>query len=87
VKILKWYKESHAGETPFFLFENVASMRRQDKDEISNCLGVSPVKIDAAQVSGAHRNRYYWTNIPRKGPLSILATNPEKQYVRSVSGG
>ena len=48
----------------YFLFENVASMKNEDRDIITEQLGVQPIMIDSAQFSGQHRRRYYWTNIP-----------------------
>lgn len=48
----------------YFLSENVASMKREDKNTLSEYLQVEPIKIDAAIVSPALRKRYYWTNIP-----------------------
>eukprot|EP00928_Gymnodinium_smaydae_P000914 TRINITY_DN10334_c0_g2_i1.p1 TRINITY_DN10334_c0_g2~~TRINITY_DN10334_c0_g2_i1.p1 ORF type:complete len:425 (-),score=98.73 TRINITY_DN10334_c0_g2_i1:42-1316(-) len=47
-----------------FLLENVASMPDSERDKISFCLGVEPQEIDSAVVSGCHRQRYYWTNLP-----------------------
>lgn len=48
----------------FFLLENVASMKKQDRDKISEMLGVEPIMINSALVSGQQRKRLYWTNIP-----------------------
>lgn len=48
----------------YFLMENVASMRNNDKNVISDLLGVQPILIDSATVTGCSRKRYYWTNIP-----------------------
>ena len=48
----------------YFLFENVASMKQQDRDIITNALGVEPVMINSALVSAQTRKRLYWTNIP-----------------------
>ena len=47
----------------YFFMENVASMKTEDKDFISELMGVQPYKIDASLVSPALRKRYYWTNI------------------------
>lgn len=47
----------------FFLYENVASMKRIDKLIISQMLRVVPLKINSALVSAQSRNRLYWTNI------------------------
>ena len=48
----------------YFLFENVASMKNEDKNIISDQLGVKPIKIDSQLFSAQKRNRLYWTNIP-----------------------
>lgn len=48
----------------YFLFENVKSMTKQDKQIFNEYLGVEPIHIDSAWFSAQSRNRYYWTNIP-----------------------
>ena len=48
----------------YFLLENVASMKKADRDVISEILGVEPIMINSALVSAQQRKRYYWTNIP-----------------------
>lgn len=48
----------------YFLFENVASMKKVDKNIITEQLGIQPVKIDSQLFSAQKRNRLYWTNIP-----------------------
>lgn len=47
----------------YFIVENVASMKREDKDFISSKLGVEPIRINSKLVSGQLRDRLYWTNI------------------------
>lgn len=47
----------------YFLFENVASMKQADRDIITQELGVEPILIDSALLSGQQRKRLYWTNI------------------------
>ena len=47
----------------YFFMENVASMKKDDKDFISELMGVEPYLINADIVSPALRKRYYWTNI------------------------
>lgn len=47
----------------FFFMENVASMKNNDRDFISELMGIAPQKINASLVSPALRNRYYWTNL------------------------
>jgi site-specific DNA-cytosine methylase len=51
-----------------FQMENVASMRNSDRDKITQTLNylftdTQLLSIDSALVSGAHRRRYYWSNI------------------------
>ena len=48
----------------YFLFENVASMKAEWRDEITRELGIEPVMINSALVSAQERKRLYWTNIP-----------------------
>lgn len=47
----------------YFLLENVAG-RKEAIDEITESLGVNPIKIDSKLVSGQKRRRLYGTNIP-----------------------
>ena len=48
----------------YFLLENVASMRKEDRNKITEILGVEPIMINSALLSAQQRKRYYWTNIP-----------------------
>ena len=48
----------------YFLMENVASMKNEDRDVISSMMGVEPIRINSEIVAPALRDRYYWTNIP-----------------------
>ena len=48
----------------YFLVENVASMKNENREIISSLLGVEPIKINSSLVSAQLRNRYYWTNVP-----------------------
>lgn len=48
----------------WFVLENVASMREEDKNTITKALGVEPILFDASLVSAQRRKRYFWTNIP-----------------------
>lgn len=45
-----------------FMLENVR-MKKEWLDVISEQLGVEPININSSLVSGALRNRFYWTNI------------------------
>jgi len=44
----------------FFILENVASMPKEAKEEISKALGVEPVMINAGLVSAQNRKRLFW---------------------------
>lgn len=57
VRILKELKPK------YFLLENV-KMKSAWRDIITETVGVEPIQINSALVSGQHRRRYYWTNIP-----------------------
>ena len=48
----------------WFILENVASMKKKDKDIITKEMGVEPIMIDASLVSAQSRKRLFWTNIP-----------------------
>ena len=47
----------------YFLLENNASMTDQNKNIISDYMGVQPIMIDSADFSAQTRKRLYWTNI------------------------
>lgn len=53
----------------YFFMENVASMKNDDRDFITELMGVEPYKIDAKSVSPELRKRYYWTNLVPKRDL------------------
>jgi len=53
----------------YFLYENVASMSRKDRDAISSFLGVVPLCLNSDAVSAQNRARLYWSNLPDAGPL------------------
>jgi DNA (cytosine-5)-methyltransferase 3A len=48
----------------YFLLENNASMSNENKNKISEILGLQPILIDSADFSAQIRKRLYWTNIP-----------------------
>lgn len=48
----------------YFLYENNNSMSKDIKAFITQQLGVEPILINSALVSGQVRRRLYWTNIP-----------------------
>lgn len=47
----------------WFVLENVASMKKEDKDIISKELGVEPIMINSALLTAQSRKRLYWSNI------------------------
>ena len=65
----------------YFLFENVASMKNEDKKIITEQLGVEPIKIDSILFSGQVRRRLYWTNIPVVMPNKRLVSTTLKDII------
>ena len=47
----------------YFLFENVASMKKECRDVMSEILGCEPVEINSNCFTAQDRPRLYWTNI------------------------
>jgi hypothetical protein len=60
---LECYRILREVNPTWFLLENVASMKDEDRDFLSKCMGVEPIRINSKLVSAALRDRYYWTNI------------------------
>ena len=54
VRILKEVKPK------YFLLENVASMKKSDRDEITRIIGVEPIMINSSLVSAQNRKLLYW---------------------------
>lgn len=48
----------------YFFMENVGTMKEEDRNFITELMGVEPVFINSSLVSAQLRRRYYWTNIP-----------------------
>ena len=79
----------------YFLLENVASMKKEDKDVITQVLGVESILINSALVSAQNRKRLYWTNIPNvtmpqdKGILlkDIILSDVEPVVLHNIYGG
>lgn len=76
----------------YFLFENVASMKGECKQAISELLGCEPIFIDSADFSAQSRPRYYWTNIPvinwsqsKQVLKDIMQSNVEEKYFYSCT--
>ena len=51
----------------YFLFENVASMSKKNRQFMDDLFGVESIMINSALVSAQNRKRLYWTNIPVNG--------------------
>lgn len=60
---LECYRILQEVQPTWWLLENVASMKDEDRDFLSKCMGVEPLRINSKLVSAALRDRYYWTNI------------------------
>ena len=60
---LECYRILQEVQPTWFLLENVASMKDEDRDVLTEFMGVEPIRINSKLVSGALRDRYYWTNI------------------------
>jgi len=63
VQILKTKKPKH------FLLENVASMSKQDRDLISETLGVDAIEINSDHFTPQKRRRLYWFNWDLTEPM------------------
>jgi site-specific DNA-cytosine methylase/intein/homing endonuclease len=55
----------------YFVLENVASMSSQNKQIISDALGVDAININSEKLSAQKRNRLYWTNIKVEQPKDL----------------
>lgn len=61
---MQFVKALGQSQCRYFLYENNYSIHQNIKKEISAKLGVEPIMINSALVSGQQRKRCYWTNIP-----------------------
>jgi len=72
----------------YFLLENVNSMKKTDKQIITDTLKVEPIMINSALLTAQNRKRLYWTNILNikqpedKGLIlkDILEKNVDEKY-------
>ena len=60
---LECYRILQEVQPTYWLLENVASMKDEDRDCLTEFMGVEPIRINSKLVSPALRDRYYWTNI------------------------
>lgn len=83
----------HNEQPKYFLLENVM-MKKSWQDIITIRLGVEPIEINSALVSGQRRKRLYWTNIPIQGLpenknillKDILESDVDSKYSLSQKG-
>ena len=60
----EYYRLLKKIKAKYFLLENVGSMRKEDKDILTELMGVEPIQINSKIITGQLRSRLYWTNIP-----------------------
>ena len=79
--ILKYCKPKH------FILENVATMKKEVKEQITKLLGVEPEEINSEFFSAQKRRRLYWCSFPVSQPEDkniffedILEENPDSIF-------
>ena len=72
---MEYVRALYESECKYFLYENNYSIHKNIKAFISEQLGVEPIMINSALVSGQQRKRCYWTNIPN-------ITQPEDKCIK-----
>jgi site-specific DNA-cytosine methylase len=75
LKILRFHKPR------YFLMENVASMRKERRDDISKELGVEPVMINSVCFGACHRRRLYWANFPVRKVEPDVSKHPHVEHI------
>lgn len=77
----------------YFILENVNSMPKESKAEISKIMGVEPIMINASLVSAQNRKRLFWCNFPINQPedrgillRDILEPEVDAKYYLSEKG-
>lgn len=69
----------------YFLLENNANMPKQDKQEITNILGVEPVAINSSLFVPQNRNRLYWVGEKQNdGTYKTVEIKTENQRTKSL---
>jgi len=56
----KYVEITDTKKPKYFILENVASMRKEDRDKMSQILGIEPILINSALVSAQSRKRLFW---------------------------
>lgn len=75
----------------YFLVENNYKMPKEDEAIITETLGVKPIMINSALVSGQTRKRLYWTNIATEIPqdkkivVKDIITNEKREDLTSFT--
>lgn len=67
----------------FFILENVASMKEEERKKISEELGVESIMIDAGKLSAQTRKRYFWVGkLEKDGTYSkVEVKQPEDKNI------
>jgi len=75
----------------YFLVENNYKMPKEDENIITETLGVKPIMINSALLSGQTRKRLYWTNIATEIPqdkkivVKDIITNEKREDLTSFT--
>lgn len=94
---MQYYRALKEVKPIYFLYENNYLISKDIQNEITKYLGVNPIMIDSAKVSGQSRKRLYWTNIPDvsqpkdkniifKNVLTTINWKPVSKWVYSYDG-
>lgn len=94
---MQYYRALKEVKPIYFLYENNYLISKDIQNEITKYLGVNPIMIDSAKVSGQTRKRLYWTNIPGvsqpkdkniifKNVLTTINWKPVSKWVYSYYG-
>lgn len=82
VRILKELRKENPDVK--FLLENV-NMKKEWQDIITEYLGVEPIEINSALVSGQNRRRLYWTNIKFSSVIADKGITLESILIKDPS--
>lgn len=66
----------------YFILENVASMKKADRDEITRIIGVEPIMINSNLLSAQNRKRLYWVGRKIEGGYEkVEVQQPEDRWI------
>ncbi len=73
----------------YFLFENVASMKQQHKEQISELIGIEPIRLNSKYFGVQNRDRLFWTNIPNAQVVqdNQISNDPQKKFSEILLDG